>query len=125
MSCPTIDFEQIETVVATVYAVLDKSVVFVIGQGTVIETPLPPDLLVFFKMYENTTRVFLLCGIAKYTYIGDCELELVAFQLHSGRIITETCKKDFLNHFVRYGASSLGPLEDPYISLFIENKTYS
>lgn len=125
MSSQTIDFEQIETVVATVYSVQDTSVVFIIGQGYVIETSLPPDLILFFKKFELSTRVFMLRGLAQYVYCNDCELELVAFQLHAGEIVSETCRRDFLNNFVRYGASGLGPLEDPYISLFIEHKTYS
>lgn len=125
MSSQTIDFEQTETVVATVYSVLDKSVVFIIGQGIVIEIFLTQDLITFFKNFEQTSRVFQLYGIAQYTYLDDCDLQLVAFKIQSGQLLAETSKREFLNNFVRYGAASLGPLEDPYISLFIEHKTYS
>lgn len=125
MSSKTIDFEQAETVVATVYSVGDTSVVFVIGQGIVIEVSLHQDLLSYFKKFEGSTRVFLLHGIAQYIYLEDCELELSAFKFHSCELLTETSRRDFLNNFVRYGAASLGPLEDPYIALFIEENTYS
>lgn len=125
MSLQTIDFEQIETVTASICSVREKSIVFIIGQGIVVETELAEKFINFFKPYELTTRVFHLHGIAQYTFIEDYEVQLIGFKIESYKLIPLTTRRDFLNNFIKYGASNLGSLEDPYISLFIEKENYS
>lgn len=95
----SVDFERESDVQAIVYSVNEGSAVFVVLKGfVVLEVPVSQVQEEYFKMYENSPKVFMLHGKAKFHYVCDCEVELIGFTLDTSELTTHLVNPNLFSH---------------------------